>query len=320
MPPPRDRLPEPAPGVYARLEDLIRVQHQAQGFSFLPRQPVHSLLTGRYASRLRGRGLNFEELRGYLPGDDIRSIDWKATVRTRQPTVRVYTEERDRPQLYLVDQRLSMFFGSRERMKSVTAAEAAALGAWRALSVGDRPGAIVFSDREIREIPPHRSRTRVMQILAAVLEQNHALRLGAGASNPGMLNQVLARAVRRASHDWLVCIISDFDGADAEETRRLLTRLAQHNDVIAALVYDPLETELPDAGQLVVSDGELQLEFDSGDARLRRRFSEVFSERLQQAREALLKRDIPVLPLHTAEGVAEQVRQLLGHAPRTRRA
>ncbi len=83
-------------GAYANLDDLIRIRFRARDFSFQPRQPVNSVLSGRYASRLRGRGLNFEELRRYLPGDDIRTMDWKVTARTRSPHVRVYTEEKDR--------------------------------------------------------------------------------------------------------------------------------------------------------------------------------------------------------------------------------
>ena len=99
-------------GVYVQLDELVRLQHKASGFSFLPKQPVHSVLSGRHASKLRGRGLNFEELRNYLPGDDTRNIDWKVTARTRTPYVRVYTEEKDRTVWLLVDQRVSMFFGS----------------------------------------------------------------------------------------------------------------------------------------------------------------------------------------------------------------
>jgi len=78
----------------------------------LPRQPVHSLLSGRHGSRVRGRGLAFEELRQYLPGDDIRTMDWRVTARTGSPFVRVYTEEKDRPALFVVDQRISMFFAA----------------------------------------------------------------------------------------------------------------------------------------------------------------------------------------------------------------
>src|SRR5215472_18818947 len=92
--------------IYVGIDDLLRLQHRAKGFSFLPRQPVHSLLTGRHASRLRGRGLDFDELRHYYEGDDTRTIDWAATARRGSPHVRVYTEERDRSVLLLVDQRM----------------------------------------------------------------------------------------------------------------------------------------------------------------------------------------------------------------------
>jgi uncharacterized protein (DUF58 family) len=98
-----------APHVYTSLACLRGLEYQARNSSFLPRQPARSALSGRHASRVRGRGLNFEELRGYLSGDDIRSIDWKVTARTGGPHVRVFTEERDRPALILVDQRLSTF-------------------------------------------------------------------------------------------------------------------------------------------------------------------------------------------------------------------
>src|SRR6476659_1912324 len=127
-------------GVYVDLEHLIMLEQRGRRVSLLPRQPVQSLLSGRYASRMRGRGLNFEEIRDYRLGDDIRSIDWKVTQRLGKPHIRVFNEERDRAGLLVVDQRLSMFFGSKLTMKSVTAAETAAIVAWRILNVGDRVG------------------------------------------------------------------------------------------------------------------------------------------------------------------------------------
>jgi uncharacterized protein (DUF58 family) len=306
-------------GVYANLQDLIKLQYKASGFSFLPKQPVHSLLSGRHTSRLRGRGLDFEEIRHYLPGDDIRNMDWKVTARTRKPHTRVYTEERERPVLLVVDQRISMFFGSTIRMKSVTAAESAALGAWRVVSVGDRVGAVVFNDRNLQEIKPQRSKKTVMQILQMVVEYNHALHVEPGfQTNPGMLNQVLKKVVNFVNHDYLITIISDFEGANAE-TKELMTQLAHHNDVLVLLIYDQLESHLPEAGKLVMSDGELQVEVDSGNSRLRTQFHAEFDERLKLAQDILQKRGVPVLPIHTAEGVAEQVRHLLGYSPRTRR-
>jgi uncharacterized protein (DUF58 family) len=124
------------------LDDLVRLKGRAKGFSFLPRQPVHSVLAGRHASRLRGRGLDFEELRHYQYGDDPRSMDWLATARLGSPYVRVFTEERDREVLLLVDHRLTMFFGSRRAMKSLAAAEVAALAAWRVWRSDRRAGVL----------------------------------------------------------------------------------------------------------------------------------------------------------------------------------
>jgi uncharacterized protein (DUF58 family) len=220
------------PGVYVDLEDLIALEHGGRKASFLPRQPVHSLLSGRFASRMRGRGLNFEEIRDYRSGDDVRSIDWKVTARLQKPHVRVFNEERDRQALLVVDQRLSMFFGSRLAMKSVTAAEAAAIGAWRILAVGDRVGAIVFNDSDLAEIRPRHSRATVLQILSTIVAQNQALGVGRGlATAPIMLNTALQRAQRLALHDAAVIIISDFDGAD-DETRKMVGAMTRHNNVV----------------------------------------------------------------------------------------
>ena len=300
------------PGVYASLQDLVASQRRASGFSFLPRQPVHSLLAGRHASRLRGRGLNFEEIRRYQMGDDIRQIDWKVTARTRKTHSRVFIEERERATLLLVDQRITMFFGSVKNMKSVTAAEAAALAAWRVLAQKDRVGALVFNDSRIEEIRPQRSHSTVMRILHAVVQQNHALSVTGGAqANPGMFNEVLRHCDRLAKHDVLICIISDAYGHD-EQSRQLLTRIAWHNDVLFAFIHDPLEVELPAVGPLVFSDGYQQLEVDTSNRGRRVHFRATFAEERAAGRKFLLQRVTPVLPLSTSEDVAEQVRRQLG--------
>ncbi len=310
---------EAAEGVYASLTDLVRLQHKARGFSFLPRQPMTSLLAGRHASRLRGRGLNFEELRNYLPGDDIRTMDWKATLRTGKPHIRVYTEERDRPAFIVVDQRQSMFFGSRLKTKSVTAAELAAVAAWRVLDQGDRVGALVFNDERVSEIRPLRSRNTVMQILGETVRFNHQLGPDSrAAANPGMLNTVLEQVGRQARHDALVCIITDMAGADPE-TRRIATRLSQHNDVIVGLVYDPLERELPQQRRTVFSEEGKQLEVDTADPRVRQRFSASFNEREERARRILLQRAVPLVPISTAEDPVKQIQALLGYAKSARK-
>ena len=121
---------------------MIKLQYAARKLPLSAYQVVNSQMIGRHRSRSRGRGMDFEELRHYRPGDDIRTIDWKATARLRNPHVRVYTEERERPILFVVDQRQSMFFGSAGATKATAAAKLAALGAWRGLDVGDRVGHI----------------------------------------------------------------------------------------------------------------------------------------------------------------------------------
>ena len=308
----KPRAAASTPGVYADRDELMRLRYKASGFSFLPRQPIHSVLSGRHASRLRGMGLNFEELRGYLRGDDPRHIDWKVTARTGKPHVRVYTEEKDRTVWLLVDQRISMFFGSRRRMKSVVAAEAAAVAAWRVLSQGDRVGALVFDDREIRVIEPLRSEQRVAQILDCVIDKNHALNARSGiVPNPGMLNQALRRACELIRHDSLVSVVSDGAGINSE-TRRYVTRLTAHNDVLFAFIYDPLEQTLPDAGRLTFTDGQTQVELDTAQHKLREAYRADFERRVQRMSETSRQHSIPLLAVHTAAPVLDQVRSQLG--------
>ncbi len=306
-------------GVYVDLDELVRWQHKSSGFSFLPRQPVHSILSGRHASKLRGRGLNFEELRNYLPGDDTRNIDWKVTARTRTPYVRVYTEEKDRTVWLLIDQRVGMFFGSRKRMKSVVAAQVAAISAWRVLSVGDRVGALVFNDSEISVIPPHRSRERVMQILKQVVKMNQALNASPDLKpDVNKLNEALRQVGTLARHDCLVCLISDIDGMN-HETRKHITRLSEHNDVLAAVIYDPLEKEMPSAGRLRFADDKGQLEADTSSRKLRTEFQGEFEKKLERIQSASRRFSIPVIALDTNEPVSDQMREAFGHQQTTRR-
>jgi len=300
-----------APGVYTHLDELIRIQFKARDFSFLPQQPVSSVLSGRYASRLRGRGLNFEELRRYQPGDDIRTMDWRVTARTRHPHVRVYTEEKDRAVLLVVDQRINMFFGTWERMKSVTAAELAALGAWRALAVGDRVGAVVFNDTDVVEIRPQRSQKTVMSILGAVVRMNQALRADSPVKpNPGMLNRALEKALRLAPHDALVVAISDFLGVN-KETESLATRMAAHNDVLGFLVHDPSRHH-PMGQRVTLSDGALQMEIDFTDKRVRERLRQDYQKEQDDMTHFLRTLSAPLLPVSNQGDVVDQVRRLLG--------
>ncbi|MEM1110802.1 MAG: DUF58 domain-containing protein [Pseudomonadota bacterium] len=298
--------------VYTSRQALVNLRYSAHGFSYLPKQPVGSLLAGRKRSRLRGRGLDFDELRHYRPGDDIRTMDWRVTNRTGKPHVRVFTEERDRPVMLLVDQRLPMFFGSRWKMKSVVAAEVAALSAWRVLEVGDRVGAVLFNDSSSHEIRPGRSTRKLIGWLGTLAGMNQDLSVSAERSSDALaLERALAMAERNIGHDYLVLLISDFYGW-SERALASLKRIRRHNDVICTLVYDPLERSIADANALVVSDGVYQLEIDPRRHNLGDRFEEDFTSSFAHVQEELKRHDIPVLPLDTATPVVAQVRSQLG--------
>ncbi len=306
-------------GAFAELDSLVALQFKAAGFSLKHNQPVHSLLFGRRASHVRGRGLDFEELRSYVAGDDVRSIDWRVTARMQKPYVRVYSEERDRPTMLVVDQRINMFFGSRRSMKSVVAAEFAALAAWRVFHQGDRVGAFVFNDSSTEQIRMHRSRATVLRILDRIVNQNHLLRSDlATPPRPEQLNHVLDRVARVCHHDALILIASDFDGADTQ-TRDLLLQLSRSNDVICCLAYDPLAMKLPPAERLVVSNGELQVELELGQEKIRKSIIEASDKRMASILSWQRELGIPVLPLSTAEDVPQQVRHLLGKVAGRRR-
>ena len=298
--------------IYTSLHALVRLRYTAQGFSYLPRQPVRSLLSGRKRSRLRGRGLDFDELRHYRPGDDIRTMDWRVTNRTGKPHVRVYTEERDRPVIAVVDQRLPMFFGSRQKMKSVVAAEVAAITAWRVLAAGDRIGAILFNDSQTLEVKPTRNERKVMGWLGDLTAMNNDLSVTRGrSSNPQGLAQALQLLERSIGHDYLVVLISDFYGWD-EAALKTIRSISRHNDIICALVFDPLERDISNASKLVVSDGRFQLEIDPQRQGLGAKFEASFKSSIAHVQGDLKRHHIPVLPVDTISPVADQLREKLG--------
>jgi len=298
-------------GVHVSVDELVRLETQARDLGFVQKARSHQQLAGRMKSAMRGRGLTFEELRNYLPGDDIRSIDWRVTARTTRPVVRVYSEEKERPAIIVVDQRINMFFGSRLSMKSVSAAEAAMLCAWRILGSGDRVGGFVIGDNNTDEVKPHRSRNAVIAFADRIARMNAALSANASTSQKtGQLDAVLESVANVAHHDHLVVVISDFDG-HTPHTRDLLLRLSSGNDVICILVYDPFLLSLPTSGDIVVSGGGPQAELALGTARVR---SSIDTFARERGRELLAWQNalgLPMLPVSAAEETAPQLRRLL---------
>jgi uncharacterized protein (DUF58 family) len=306
--------PQAFQGVRVSLAELMALEFKARGLSLLTRQPRSSILAGSHGSRLRGRGLDFEELRRYLPGDDLRALDWRASSRLGKPFVKTYREERDRPALLLVDQRMNMFFGSVRSFKSVIAAELAALLAWIAAQAGDRVGALVFNDERIEHLSPRRSRQHIAALLSSLVRQNNAL----SADNlieedPGQLDKSLRQCLRSAGHDHVICIISDFAGS-SDTTLHLLRELAAHNDVLALQVYDPLALNLPAQGRLLVTQGQLQVELTLDRAKVRKPLGDYLQGRLREVAHMLRRSRIPLLMFSSGEDPVLQLRRELGHA------
>lgn len=308
--------PNPAqtrdPRIHVDAGHLLRLGGQSRALSLLPRQPARSILNGRHTSRLRGRGLNFEELRAYLPGDDVRSIDWKVTARTGMPHVRVYTEERDRPVLLLVDQRVSMFFGTRVYMKSVIAAEAAAIAAHRVLAQADRVGGIVFGDTDLAEHRPQRRPVALRRFLSSLGALNCRLHAGLRPLPTVSLNRVLEQAARIAQTNSLICIFSDFDGLDMA-TERPLRRLAQSNDLILFNISDSAANDFPQGLSVNVSDGEMQARLDGNDPALPARIAAAMEQRIAYLRTWSQRYAFPLVPMTTSKSSLDQLLILFGH-------
>lgn len=302
--------------IYADLNELRRLKYLAKGFTFTPNQPANSALSGKNVSKLRGRGLNFEELRHYRPGDDIRSMDWKVTQRTGKPHIKVFTEERERNVFLAIDQRMTMFFGSSNKMKSVIAAELSALIAWQISDSGDRIGAVIYNDQQTKVIPAKRGRQHVVNLIAEVLKKNHDLSINNNThlqvDDSESYNKMLATLNKVSSHNGLIILIGDGHGFNDKSTD-FIKQLRQHNEVIACHIFDPLEQKLPKMSQMIVSDGVQQIQFSSEKKQVQKNYEAEIARQLESYVKAAKKYRIPLIEIDTIAPVEQQLRKALGH-------
>ena len=194
-------------------------------------------------------------------------------------------------------------------MKSVTAADLAALAVWRVLSAKDRVGALVFNDNAITKVKPQRSRRTAMQILQLILQMNHQLGASENSHNPTQLNHVLHQAERLCGHDCMVILISDLDGWNQQCWERV-KRLKAHNDLIISFVVDPLEQSLPKHKQLVLSDGDLQISVNTEADQLNDKFAETFTASFDSLQSQLSKYGVPVTLINTVTPAHQQLHRL----------
>jgi uncharacterized protein (DUF58 family) len=288
----------PARGAYVNINELIALRFPARQLQPGHRSRALNALAGPNKSNFRGRGIDFEEVRSYQHGDDIRTIDWRVTARTGDAHTKLFREERERPVLVIVDQRNNMFFGSQCCFKSVLAGQIASLLAWSALNRGDRVGGLVFDDNGHREIRPRRSRKNVLTLLSQIASFNHALP-GGPESDPDSFSTMLSNLRRIARPGSSLFLVSDFRGSAESRAREHLFELAKHTELTAIACSDPLESWLPRAGTYAVTNGRERSQLHTADRQLRNRYHRDMQERRDLISSHLRSLGVPLLAAST---------------------
>jgi uncharacterized protein (DUF58 family) len=241
------------------------------------RKVVNDVLAGEYTSVFKGRGMEFDEVREYMPGDDVRTIDWNVTARMDRPYIKRYVEERELTVFFLVDLSASGAFGSVKKLKNEIAAEFCALLSFSAVKNNDKVGLIVFTDRVELYVPPKKGTTHVLRLIRELLNfKPKAVRTDIG----GTLDYFAKVAKKRA----VVFLVSDFQSEGFEKAMRIISK---RHDLIAVPVTDPREVRLPNVGLIELEDaetGEMVL-VDTSSAAVRKQYERLGRERSERFRE-----------------------------------
>jgi uncharacterized protein (DUF58 family) len=260
---------------------------------------VNEILAGEYQSVFKGRGMEFDEVREYQPGDEVRSIDWNVTARMGHPYVKRFHEERELTVMFLVDLSASGDFGSVEKVKNEVAAELCALLAFAAIKNNDKVGLIVFTDCIELFIPPGKGTSHVLRIIRELLH----FRPRQARTNIAAALDYLGRVVHKRCVAFLV---SDFLGEDFEGPMRVL---GHRHDLIAVSVGDRRELALPDVGLLELEDaetGEIIL-IDTGSAAVRNAYERLGREQTEKLRQSFLSMGVDHVSVTTDQDYVKQL-------------
>jgi len=299
-------------------DDIVRIsQSTLIGLNRDARQlPLNSAsiqaqFNGQYLSTFKGRGMEFDESRPYQPGDDIRAMDWRVTARTGKAHTKVFREERERPVLLWIDYRQPMFFGTQQHFKSVLAAKIAALLAWSTAHHGDRLGGLIFSETSHIELRPSRGKSASLHFIKQ-LAQHPAWE---NPVNPGQHTKSAADALGRLQRvnkpGSLIFLISDFRNMD-EPGWSQLSQLSRHSDVILISVHDPLEQQLPPAGNYKMSDGDKELNLNTYNKKQRQQYQQRFLNQQTQLQNISRKMGMHYLSISTEDDVLSTLQHKLG--------
>ena len=254
---------------------------------------VNDVLAGQYKSVFKGHGMEFEEVREYQPGDEVRSIDWNVTARTGRPHVKKFVEERELTVMLLVDVSASSRFGTCGQFKSELAAELCAVLAFSAIHANDKVGLLMFSDRIEKFVPPRKGRRHVLRVIREML---YCEPLGRGTDIVKALDY-LNHVTRRHSVSFLV---SDFIAPDFKRSLRVASK---RHDIIAVVVEDRREVALPSVGMLELEDAETgeRVLLDTGDARVREEYAAVVHDARQERDRTFRRAGVDSISLRTGE-------------------
>jgi uncharacterized protein (DUF58 family) len=263
---------------------------------------VSGALQGAYRSTFRGTGIEFEEVRPYQPGDEVRAIDWNVTARTGEAHVKSFIEERQLTLQLLVDTSASMDFGSGERTKRDAAAEVAALLSFVAIGQQDQVGLGLFADAPGLHLAPAAGQRHVLRVVREVVAARAG---GTGCALGGVLDEQ-QRHLRRSA---LVFVLSDFLGQDPEEWGPPLAQLARRHDVVCMRVVDPFEERLPDAGVLPLRDVESGrvVEVDTSSSAVRSAWASAADRRRSEYDQALFRARVDGVTIRTDSNPADAV-------------
>ena len=290
------------------LRDILET---VQRVEIRTRRLVNDMMVGAYLSHFKGRGMDFEELREYMPGDDVRDIDWNVTIRLGRPFVKRYREERELGMILAVDVSASSTFGSVRRSKREFAAEIAGTLAFSAARNSDKVGLLLFTDKTELYLPPRKGRRHILRLIREMVAcepQHHGTNISAALA---FLNHVLHRRS-------IVFLITDFLHSLQLDSNRLasqrdITReigfTNLRHDLVCVHLHDPRESQLPAAGLLTLEDaetGEL-VEVDSARATVRRTYAETNAQRLAELDRALRRGGVDTLRFSTAEPFAQKL-------------
>jgi uncharacterized protein (DUF58 family) len=286
--------------LHPQLDDLLELRHQARTLGVAAHHQVNSTFTGLYASVFRGTGLDFEEVREYREGDDIRNMDWLVTARTNVPHLKIFREERQRNVLLCVDTGPHMSFGTRGTFKSIQAARSAALIGWAANKQHDRVGGVLFGNpatgiRYYRATPGRRGLWQLLRALTEPIEQ--------GDTDEAQLIAALQQLDKGAPTGALIFVIAPLNQVTAG-LERILGSLRQRHDVMLLPVDDPADRDLPPMGPVIFSNaaGEL-LEVDTDNEAGRQAFREDWEQRRDELRQLSYRLGLGLIPLSTTDDI-----------------